>query len=58
MENEEILLKQLNKAVELQLGWGEGHTWSNHDFVDLSEQVFLKTSITLSVSTLKRVGDE
>jgi hypothetical protein len=55
MQREELLLNKLKAAVELQLGWGDGHTWSNQDFIDLSAHVFLKTKVNLSTSTLKRV---
>lgn len=55
MQSEELLLKKLQSAVELQLGWGEGHTWSNQDFLELSDKVFDKTNVKLSPSTLKRV---
>ncbi|HEY0056075.1 MAG TPA: hypothetical protein VGB63_12010 [Pedobacter sp.] len=55
MQSEELLLNKLKTAVELQLGWGDGHTWSNQDFIELSAQVFLKTKVNLSTSTLKRV---
>ncbi len=55
MKSEEFLLKKLQRFVEFQLGWGEGHTWSNRDFIELTERVFDKTKVKLSPSTLKRV---
>ncbi len=41
--------------IEAQLAWGEGSTWTNKDFQELSERIFDHTRQQLSVTTLKRV---
>ena len=48
-------LRQLVQQIEAQLGWGEGSTWTNKDFQELSERIFAHTRQQLSVTTLKRV---
>jgi len=37
------------------LNWGESSIWTNDDFEQLSEKIFEKTRVQLSVSTLKRI---
>ena len=41
--------------MEAHLQWGESSVWNNYDFEKLSEQITEKTSVSLSVSTLKRI---
>ncbi len=48
-------LRQLVQHIEAQLAWGEGSTWTNKDFQELSERIFERTRQQLSVTTLKRV---
>lgn len=48
-------VSKLKTQMESQLQWGESTTWSNYDFEKLSEQIAEKTSVSLSVSTLKRI---
>ncbi len=48
-------LRQLVQHIEAQLAWGEGSTWTNKDFQELSERIFDHTRQQLSVTTLKRV---
>ena len=48
-------LRQLVQHIEAQLAWGEGSTWTNKDFQELSERIFDRTRQQLSVTTLKRV---
>ncbi len=48
-------LRQLVQHIEAQLAWGEGSTWTNKDFQELSERIFAHTRQQLSVTTLKRV---
>lgn len=55
MQSEKLVLENLKDTIEFQIGWGDGHTWSNQDFIELSEQIFAKTRVNLSPSTLKRV---
>ena len=51
----ETSLEQCKRLIETTLSWGEPASWSNEDFEDLSERIFQKTSVRLSVSTLKRI---
>jgi len=48
-------ISKLKTQMESQLQWGKSTTWSNYDFEKLSEQIAEKTSVSLSVSTLKRI---
>jgi len=41
--------------IEQALNWGSHELWTNEDFENLSENIFDKTSVRLSVSTLKRI---
>ncbi len=41
--------------VEKSLRWGQSAHWTNQDFEALSEKIFAKTHVNLSVSTLKRI---
>lgn len=45
----------LKKEIEGLLAWGKSEEWTNKDFENLKEKIFLKTNNALSVSTLKRV---
>jgi hypothetical protein len=53
--NNETSLEQCKRLIETTLSWGEPASWSNEDFEDLSERIFQKTAVRLSVSTLKRI---
>ena len=55
MEKEKQLLQLCCRQIEQALGWGDSETWSNDDFEHLSEKVFDKTRVQLSISTLKRI---
>src|SRR6266481_242088 len=55
MEKEKQLLLLCRKLIEQSLNWGDGSIWSNDDFEQLSEKIFDKTKVKLSVSTLKRI---
>lgn len=52
---EKEYLELFKKQSEQMLGWGDSEDWSNVDFEKLSELVFEKTGVNLSISTLKRV---
>lgn len=41
--------------IEKMLGWGSSNHWTQHDFEKLSEAIEEKTSVRLSVTTLKRI---
>ena len=53
--NNETSLDQCKQIIQDSLGWGDPASWSNEDFDDLSERIFQKTGVRLSVSTLKRI---
>jgi hypothetical protein len=48
-------LEECRRLIETSLGWGDAASWTNEDFDNLSERIFEKTSVRLSVSTLKRL---
>src|ERR1700754_1498394 len=54
MKNDSAL-QQCRLLIESSLGWGDAASWTNEDFNTLSESIFDKTGVRLSVSTLKRV---
>ncbi|MDT0607190.1 hypothetical protein [Croceitalea rosinachiae] len=47
--------KHLILSIEDHLGWGSGSSWTNKDFIQLSERILEVTGKQLSVTTLKRV---
>ena len=55
MEKEKQLLQLCCRQIEDTLNWGGGEAWSNDDFEHLSEKIFEKTKVRLSISTLKRI---
>ena len=55
MEKEKRLLQLCCRQIEQTLNWGDSETWSNDDFEHLSEKIFDKTRVQLSISTLKRI---
>ena len=55
MEKEKQLLKLCCLHIEQSLLWGDSAAWTNDDFERLSEKIFEKTRIQLSISTLKRI---
>ncbi|MDH5382762.1 MAG: hypothetical protein OEW75_18040, partial [Cyclobacteriaceae bacterium] len=56
MRNTKSLMKEvLVQRIESQIGWGSGKNWSNKEFEELSEQIFIKTRKQVSVTTLKRL---
>jgi hypothetical protein len=55
MEKEKQLLIKCRSLIEDDLNWGDSSTWSNDDFEQLSEKIFEKTRVQLSISTLKRI---
>jgi hypothetical protein len=55
LEKEKKWLEECRKSIELSLGWGNSTQWGNDDFERLSEKIWEKTRIRLSVSTLKRI---
>lgn len=55
MEKEKQLLLLCRQLIEQMLNWGDSSVWGNDDFEQLSQQIFDKTRVQLSVSTLKRI---
>ena len=55
LEKEKQWLEECRKLIELSLGWGNSSLWGNEDFERLSEKIWSKTRIRLSISTLKRI---
>ncbi len=53
--NTDTALEHCRHLIQVALGWGDPSSWTNEDFDDLSERIFQKTSVRLSVSTLKRI---
>lgn len=49
-----VAAAKLKSAIEERLGRGNAGDWTNYDFEKLSEEILLATSVSLSVSTLKR----
>jgi len=48
-------LERCIRRIEVSLGWGDAASWTNEDFAELSDRIFVKTSVRLSISTLKRI---
>ena len=48
-------LEHCKRLIGTSLGWGDAASWTNEDFDTLSDLIFDKTSVRLSVSTLKRI---
>jgi hypothetical protein len=55
MDKEKQLLLLCRRLIEQTLNWGDSSIWGNDDFEQLSQQIFDKTRVQLSVSTLKRI---
>src|ERR1700761_3956225 len=55
MHTDENLIRQVKKMFEEKTGWGNSDTWTNQDFLQLSELIRDETGVTLSHVTLKRV---
>lgn len=55
MEKEKQLLLLCRQLIEQALNWRDSNIWGNSDFEQLSKQIFEKTKVQLSISTLKRI---
>jgi hypothetical protein len=51
----EELIEVLKARFEAETGWGDSTSWTNHDFITLSELINKRTGVTLSHVTLKRI---
>ena len=49
------LIESLKKQYEAETGWGDSGSWTNQDFINLSELIHQRTGVTLSHVTLKRI---
>jgi hypothetical protein len=50
-----FVLEQCKAMIQKQLGWEHSTSWTNSDFLKLSEIIYEKTSVRLSSATLKRI---
>lgn len=53
MENESVI--RCRQLIEDSLQWGDSQLWTKQDFANLSDKIYEKTQVRLSVSTLKRI---
>jgi hypothetical protein len=51
----ETPIERCRRLIEASLQWGDAAGWSNEDFEQLSEKIYVVTGVRLSVSTLKRI---
>ncbi len=54
MQNNPYLKKCISLIAE-KTGWGPYENWTHTHFVDLSHQIFVKSGVLISVSSLKRI---
>jgi len=55
MSTERELILLCRTRIEQILSWGDSSLWTNSDFELLSDKIFEKTTVRLSISTLKRI---
>lgn len=55
MWSDDALLEQCKILIETKTGWGHSSTWTHRDFVELGENIYAETRVSLSASTLKRI---
>src|ERR1041385_1932242 len=55
MSTERELILLCRTKIEQLLNWGDSVLWTNSDFELLSDKIFEKTVVRLSISTLKRI---
>ena len=55
MSTERELILLCRARIEQLLNWGDSGLWTNSDFELLSDKIFEKTTVRLSISTLKRI---
>ncbi len=53
--NNETDVERCKRLIEASLGWGDAASWTNEDFAELGDRIFARTSVQLSISTLKRI---
>src|SRR6218665_4129146 len=52
---EELHIDRCLGLIEEKLGWGKSENWVNYDFEKLSDAIHERTTVRLSVTTLKRI---
>lgn len=55
MHTDETLIPHVKRLFEEKTGWGDSTSWTNQDFLRLSDLIREHTGVTLSHVTLKRV---
>lgn len=50
-----FFIEKYKTLIESRIGWGKSHDWQSQDFETLSAEIFTKTGVLLSASTLKRI---
>src|SRR5882724_4707903 len=55
MQKEHPDIARWKKLAEQSLEWGPSLDWNDYDFERLSERIFARTDVRLSISTLKRI---
>ncbi|MCP4309625.1 MAG: hypothetical protein GY790_00040 [Bacteroidetes bacterium] len=54
-DNELSYIEKCLGQIEEQLNWGSSHYWKQRDYEALSDLIYEKTKVQLSLSTLKRI---
>src|ERR1700744_3945157 len=55
MQTDENFIEKARKLYEEKTGWGDSDTWTNQDFIILSEKIQDDTGVAISHVTLKRL---
>lgn len=55
MPKDDFYIRKCKTLIEEKLAWGDSALWQNQDFEALSEEIFVKTKVNLSTTTLKRL---
>ncbi|PZR29176.1 MAG: hypothetical protein DI535_03950 [Citrobacter freundii] len=55
MTDVQFFIEKYRALVETRIGWGKSDDWQSQDFENLSGEIFKKTGVLLSASTLKRI---
>lgn len=55
MSDIHFFIEKYKTLVESRIGWGKSQDWQSQDFETLSGEIFTKTGVLLSASTLKRI---
>ncbi|WP_162996411.1 hypothetical protein [Mucilaginibacter celer] len=55
MPVQDLLIAELIKQYQTFTGWGDSDSWTNQDFINLSDKIQEKTGASISHVTLKRI---